>query len=470
MSEISDFRASIRAFEFASPEFRLELMDGQFIVGGSLMGSRWLLREILRGWGLVSGIAFAPLERWYAALEVAFGSDWATNTSDQVLELPPLGSQYLDQHWRVRRRLKEDLLMATSLASLGQCIGSDFVMHLGGDAFTPDLMLMRAERLEQHHDWFFDGAADLVIEVLLPEHSDLDRVTRFQKYEAGGVQHYWIFDPVQQQFEPFQLTASGYQPGTLDPDGCYRQFEGLTFVPAHLWLPYAEKLPTFEAPYQASDWVIREVEGEDLTWGTLPFQPQVELNPVLMQFEQFLSWCPEAKFEGYGGDYPIIGGRLGTHNALGMLLMSLGLIETVKLMPPQDWVMALRQAEEFYAADSEHRQRAWQFARGVAQELHQQHHVGGVGVIGDLVHPETPWNFWSKISFVLWDVPEDLEQRRLWQDFNEEFEVHWIMPPYCIPAEWQQILTEMEVLVGSWEPERYQPVRKRLQKFDLLEE
>ena len=31
------------------PEFRLELVDGQFLVGGTLEGSRWLLKEALIG-------------------------------------------------------------------------------------------------------------------------------------------------------------------------------------------------------------------------------------------------------------------------------------------------------------------------------------------------------------------------------------------------------------------------------------
>lgn len=38
------------------PEFRLELVDGQFLVGGTLEGSRWLLKEALIGWGLEAAI------------------------------------------------------------------------------------------------------------------------------------------------------------------------------------------------------------------------------------------------------------------------------------------------------------------------------------------------------------------------------------------------------------------------------
>lgn len=38
------------------PEFRLELVNGQFLVGGTLEGSQWLLKEALIGWGLEAAI------------------------------------------------------------------------------------------------------------------------------------------------------------------------------------------------------------------------------------------------------------------------------------------------------------------------------------------------------------------------------------------------------------------------------
>lgn len=465
---------AIEEFEATSPEMRFELVDGQFVVGGSLAGSRWLLREIIQGWGKESALAFAPVKLWYEALRVAFDapsesnlSEWAKNYSDQAPSIPPLGSRHLGKHWHVRTLLTQDLFTAVGIASLGKCIGGDFVMRLGEDAFTPDLMFMQVSRLQGYHHWFFEGPADLVIEVLLPEHTELDKQERFRRYEAGGVSHYWTIDPVQQQVELFRLTNGGYQPQKLDPDGCYRGIEGLTFTPHHLWLPYDQKLPIFQAPYQKSDWVMREVEGEELVWGTLPFVPQVELEPVSIQFEQFVSWCPEAKLEGYGGRYPLVGGTMGTRNALGMLLMSLGLVETVKLFPPQDWITALVELEQHYSTDQERRQKARSVALEAARKLHQDYQVGGVGVIGDLVHPESPWNFWSEISLVVWDVPKNVNLWALELDLDGEFEIDWVQPRWCTPAQWQQITTEMDVLAGDWVESCHTPVRKRYKLFEV---
>mgnify|MGYP001800994785 CR=1 FL=1 len=57
------------------PETRFELVNGQFLVGGTLEGTRWLLKEALLGWGLDAAIAFAPLDQWWDALRQAHGLD-----------------------------------------------------------------------------------------------------------------------------------------------------------------------------------------------------------------------------------------------------------------------------------------------------------------------------------------------------------------------------------------------------------
>lgn len=61
------------------PEFRLELLNGQFLVGGTIAGSRWLLKETLKGWGLEAAIAFAPMELWWEALKLAYGVSCQTS-------------------------------------------------------------------------------------------------------------------------------------------------------------------------------------------------------------------------------------------------------------------------------------------------------------------------------------------------------------------------------------------------------
>ena len=76
------------------------------------------------------------------------------------------------------------------------------------------------------------------------------------------------------------------------------------------------------------------------TWDWRPLTLPINARPTPITFEQYLTWCPEAKFELMDGK-PQIGGWEGTRNVLGLLLMTFGLEEVVLLQHPQAWVAAL---------------------------------------------------------------------------------------------------------------------------------
>lgn len=59
----------------------------------------------------------------------------------------------------------------------------------------PDIFFIRTKNLERIGEKFFDGAADLVIEVVSPESVTRDTQDKFEEYEAAGVEEYWIIDP-----------------------------------------------------------------------------------------------------------------------------------------------------------------------------------------------------------------------------------------------------------------------------------
>jgi hypothetical protein len=60
------FSRQIEQMELLHPEFRLELVDGQFLVGGTIEGSRWLLKEALRGLGFGSSDWVCAVDRLVA--------------------------------------------------------------------------------------------------------------------------------------------------------------------------------------------------------------------------------------------------------------------------------------------------------------------------------------------------------------------------------------------------------------------
>ena len=114
-------------------------------------------------------------------------------------------------------------------------------------------------------------------------------------------------------------------------------------------------------------------------------------------------WCPEAKFEFVNGR-PDIGGREGIKGLAGMLMMTFGLAEVVKLAHPRDWVAALL-AQRRVAADPNHKADAWKLARDTATFLRDHYSIDRIVVVGDLVAPE-PLNLWSELVLVVWGLPE----------------------------------------------------------------
>jgi hypothetical protein len=58
----------------SGPEPKLELIGGRLIVGDSLDGSRWLLFEILDGWGPAVALPMAPRALWLQALARGFAA------------------------------------------------------------------------------------------------------------------------------------------------------------------------------------------------------------------------------------------------------------------------------------------------------------------------------------------------------------------------------------------------------------
>jgi hypothetical protein len=167
------------------PEIRFELVNGQFLVGGTLEGSCWLLKEALFGWGLEAAIAFASLDQWWEALRQAYDiscqteSDWLTWAESLPLSPDyrdgqnlPLGSLYTGEHRWVRDHLRQLFSTVVSQTNLGTCSGPNYGMQIGQDMLTPDILMLTTEQLEKNvfHDYYVETVAHLVIEIVLPEH------------------------------------------------------------------------------------------------------------------------------------------------------------------------------------------------------------------------------------------------------------------------------------------------------------
>lgn len=94
----------------------------------------------------------------------------------------------------------------------------------GGPSREPDVFFVGNDKLGQVGAKRFDGAPDLVVEVISPTSVTLDRITKFHEYERAGVGEYWIIDPrpFQQQADFYVRDESGlFVPAAIDDEGVY---------------------------------------------------------------------------------------------------------------------------------------------------------------------------------------------------------------------------------------------------------
>ncbi len=107
----------------------------------------------------------------------------------------------------------------------------------------PDLFYVKTENLDRIGEQFFDGAADLVIEVISPESVVRDTVDKFEEYEAAGVKEYWIINPNQRTANFYGYDEKDkYKLLHLSAEGIFesRIIEGLWINTDWLW---QEELP-----------------------------------------------------------------------------------------------------------------------------------------------------------------------------------------------------------------------------------
>lgn len=408
------------------PEPKLELIDGRLIVGNSLRGSRYLLGSLLRDLGAQAALAFAPLDAWWSALERTFEPSSRPSLSqgwrswaDALPYMPriePAGPRFDTAHYNVACQLMMDLHLAVNRGGLGRSIQRDFVMRLGENGFTSDLILISTDHLDRLHEYYLDGPADIVIEVVLPGHERQDTHLKRRAYAIGGVPEYWIVDPKTQTISFLRLVDGAYVPQSPDPEGRYRPagFPELACVPDLLWACHDEsqvQSPTLDSG-------VFEVQSQNATrapqprptaaglgidlW--LPFAPRVGPHPTSITFEEYIAWRPEAKFERID-DRPLIGGWAGTRNVLGLLMMTTGLEQAVGLLRPRDWVDGLLAEAETRRNDAARRDWWWSRARDMAELLRRETGVERVAVVGDLVRTR-PLHYWSELTLVVSPMPD----------------------------------------------------------------
>lgn len=90
----------------------------------------------------------------------------------------------------------------------------------------PDIVVILNDRLSQLKEQYFDGAPNLIVEILSPTTRAIDRGEKFPEYEAAGVPEYWMVDPDREYAEFWQLDETGaYRVAFAGSEGVYRSRE-----------------------------------------------------------------------------------------------------------------------------------------------------------------------------------------------------------------------------------------------------
>ena len=97
---------------------------------------------------------------------------------------------------------------------------SPFDVHLDKDNYTmvqPDLLAVCGETDEEIVTRF-EGAPDLVVEILSPSSRSKDQVLKLYKYQNAGVKEYWIVDPDHETVMVYDFRDGNFYPEKYDFD------------------------------------------------------------------------------------------------------------------------------------------------------------------------------------------------------------------------------------------------------------
>lgn len=150
-------------------------------------------------------------------------------------------------HDNLVRFLQALLRFFVEQKNLGVIHGEPYPMKMTfGDKIKgrePDIFFVATENSDRIREQFFEGAADLVIEVISPESIVRDSEDKFEEYEASGVKEYWLLNPNRRTANFYGFDEKGkYKMLPISADGIFesRVVENLWIDTNWLW---QENLP-----------------------------------------------------------------------------------------------------------------------------------------------------------------------------------------------------------------------------------
>jgi len=265
-----------------------------------------------------------------------------TKTQPVLADFTPLEVGYYPPQ-KLATDLRMGLFRKEGIFVSGGTVG----IKLGEDVFMPDIYVLKNENVARLKDYYLEGIPDLIIEVVHPYMRPFDFGRRLEKYAAAGLPEVWMLDYEKRSFEPMILKNGTYEKQAISGKWyASTNIEGIKV--AHEKLYDSAKafgiqiVDIFEvAVPNATTEQMRFGNLGGCEYGSVPFNPRLDLVPVPITFPEFISWGGEVKFEMIDGK-PLFGGSDETTKEwLGLLMMTLGMKETVKYLPKEEWSRVL---------------------------------------------------------------------------------------------------------------------------------
>ncbi len=85
--------------------------------------------------------------------------------------------------------------------------------------YLPDLFFISTQRTAQFRKAHFEGAPDMIMEVVSPDSVARDWRDKHAAYESAGVREYWVIDPMAEHAEVYLLSDAGKYERVAERDG-----------------------------------------------------------------------------------------------------------------------------------------------------------------------------------------------------------------------------------------------------------
>lgn len=131
-----------------------------------------------------------------------------------------------------------------ALKKIGTIRVAPFVMRMDKvkSRREPDLQVILNSNPGTLNDTYMDGAADICIEIVSPSNEGTDYGDKLREYEQGGVQEYWLIDPLRKECR-FHRLADGKTYKLIHPENGTYTTSFLPQFELHIPTLWQDELP-----------------------------------------------------------------------------------------------------------------------------------------------------------------------------------------------------------------------------------